>query len=107
MRLTENKGVEVALDSVGGSITGEALKSLAPGGRVVHMGYPAGTDLTVELSHSHLGSGRCRFDEHRRLQYLLPVSGRFWGRVVGGPATPPGRGSEADHRPDLPARPGG
>lgn len=47
MRLTNGAGVDVALDSVGGAITGEALKSLAPGGRVVHMGYPAGTDLTV------------------------------------------------------------
>jgi NADPH2:quinone reductase len=47
MRLTNGAGVDVALDSVGGAITGEALKSLVPGGRVVHMGYPAGTDLTV------------------------------------------------------------
>ena len=47
MRLTDGKGVDVALDSVGGDITGEALKSLSPGGRVIHMGYTAGTDLTV------------------------------------------------------------
>ena len=47
MRLTDGRGVDVALDSVGGVVTGEALKSLAPGGRVVHMGYPAGTDLTL------------------------------------------------------------
>jgi len=48
MRLTDGKGVEVALDSVGGDITGEALKSLAPNGLLVHMGYPAGTDLSVD-----------------------------------------------------------
>ena len=47
-RLTEGKGVDVALDSVGGPITGEALKSLTPGGRLVQMGYPAGTELTVD-----------------------------------------------------------
>lgn len=47
-RLTDGKGVDAALDSVGGPITGEALKSLAPGGRLVQMGYPAGTDLHVD-----------------------------------------------------------
>ncbi len=47
-RLTDGAGVDVALDSIGGDITGEALKSLAPGGRVIQMGYPAGTALTVD-----------------------------------------------------------
>ncbi len=60
MRLTDGKGADVALDSIGGSITGEALKSLSPGGRVVQMGYPGGTDLTVNsltLIWSALGAG--------------------------------------------------
>lgn len=60
MRLTDGKGVDVALDSVGGAITGEALKSLAAGGRVIHMGYPGGTDLNVNsltLIWSALGAG--------------------------------------------------
>jgi len=60
MRLTDGKGVDVALDSIGGSITGEALKSVAPGGRVINLGYPAGTDLTVNsltLIWSALGAG--------------------------------------------------
>lgn len=48
MRLTGGKGVEVALDSIGGAITGEAVRSLAAGGRVVQMGYPGGTALTVD-----------------------------------------------------------
>jgi NADPH2:quinone reductase len=48
MRLTGDKGVDVALDSIGGAITGEAVKSLAAGGRVVQMGYPGGTALTVD-----------------------------------------------------------
>jgi NADPH:quinone reductase-like Zn-dependent oxidoreductase len=60
MRLTDGKGVDVALDSIGGAITGEALKSVAPGGRVVQMGYPAGTELNVNsltLIWSALGAG--------------------------------------------------
>jgi NADPH:quinone reductase-like Zn-dependent oxidoreductase len=48
MRLTDGKGVDVALDSIGGSITGEALKSVVPGGRVINMGYPGGTTLTID-----------------------------------------------------------
>lgn len=60
MRLTDGKGVDVALDSIGGSITGEALKSVAPGGRVIQMGYPAGTDLNLSsltLIWSAMGAG--------------------------------------------------
>jgi NADPH:quinone reductase len=48
MRMTDDKGVDVALDSIGGDITGQALAALAPGGKVVHMGYPGGTTLTVD-----------------------------------------------------------
>jgi NADPH2:quinone reductase len=47
MRLTDGKGVDVVLDSIGGEVTGQALNALAPGGRLINMGYPAGTDLTV------------------------------------------------------------
>lgn len=60
MRLTDGKGADVALDSIGGSITGEALKSVAPGGRVINLGYTGGTDLNVSsltLIWSALGAG--------------------------------------------------
>jgi NADPH:quinone reductase-like Zn-dependent oxidoreductase len=49
MRLTEGKGVEVALDTIGGPITGEALASLSAGGRLVQMGYPGGTTPTIDV----------------------------------------------------------
>jgi NADPH:quinone reductase-like Zn-dependent oxidoreductase len=48
MEMTDGKGVDVVLDSIGGEVTGQALKCLAPGGRLIQMGYPAGTDLTVD-----------------------------------------------------------
>jgi NADPH2:quinone reductase len=48
-RLTDGKGVDVALDSVGGSVTGEALTSLGAGGKLVQMGYPGGTSVTVDV----------------------------------------------------------
>lgn len=37
MRLTDGKGADVALDSVGGPIPEAALKALSPGGRVIQI----------------------------------------------------------------------
>jgi NADPH2:quinone reductase len=47
-KLTEGKGVDVVLDSVGGNMTGQAVSSLASFGRLVHLGYSAGTSLTID-----------------------------------------------------------
>jgi NADPH:quinone reductase-like Zn-dependent oxidoreductase len=49
MRLTDGKGVDVALDTIGGPITGEALASLGAGGRLVQMGYPGGTTPVIDV----------------------------------------------------------
>ena len=46
-RLTERKGADVVLDTVGGDVTGQALSGLAPFGRLLHLGYSAGTKLTI------------------------------------------------------------
>jgi NADPH2:quinone reductase len=47
-KLTEGKGADAVLDTVGGDITGQALSSLASFGRLVHLGYSAGTTLTID-----------------------------------------------------------
>jgi len=47
-KLTEGKGVDVVLDTVGGNVTGQAVSSLASFGRLVHLGYSAGTSLTID-----------------------------------------------------------
>jgi NADPH:quinone reductase len=47
-KLTEGKGGDVVLDTVGGDVTGQALSSLASFGRLVHLGYSAGTTLTID-----------------------------------------------------------
>ena len=41
-RLTDGRGVDVVLDSVGGSVFDATMKSLAEGGRVVNVGAPSG-----------------------------------------------------------------
>jgi NADPH2:quinone reductase len=46
--LTERKGADVVLDTVGGDVTGQALSSLASFGRLVHLGYSAGTSLKID-----------------------------------------------------------
>ena len=46
--LTERKGADVILDTVGGDLTGQALSGLGSFGRLVHLGYSAGTTLTID-----------------------------------------------------------
>ncbi|MCI0572743.1 MAG: zinc-binding dehydrogenase [Myxococcaceae bacterium] len=45
---TGGKGADVVLDPVGGDVTGHALSGLASFGRLVHLGYSAGTTLTID-----------------------------------------------------------
>jgi NADPH2:quinone reductase len=43
-------GVDVVIDALGGTITGQAVGGLARGGRVVVMGYAAGTETTMRVT---------------------------------------------------------
>ncbi|SDM97799.1 quinone oxidoreductase family protein [Actinacidiphila guanduensis] len=59
-RLTDGNGVDIVLDGIGGSVTGEALGSLAVDGTLVSIGYAAGvraeinvTDLIWKNAHIH------------------------------------------------------
>src|SRR5262249_26652502 len=47
-KLTDVKGADVVLDTVGGDLTGRAVSALAMFGRLVHLGYSAGTTLTID-----------------------------------------------------------
>lgn len=49
-RLTGGKGVDVVLDGVGGSLTGEALGALAVDGSLVSIGYAAGMTSTINVT---------------------------------------------------------
>jgi NADPH:quinone reductase len=109
MRLTDGKGADVALDSIGGAITGEALKSVAPRGRVVQMGYPAGTDLVVNsltLIWSALGAGGSTSLEGFNIYFQplrpMPPLGRRFFRCW--QTAPSGRRSTGPSRSRKPRR---
>lgn len=49
-RLTGGRGVDVVIDGVGGSFTGDALGCLAPHGTLVSVGYSASTEATIRVT---------------------------------------------------------
>jgi NADPH2:quinone reductase len=50
LRITEGKGVDIIVDGVSGSLTGEALSSLAFGGTFVIAGYAGGRQAEVNVT---------------------------------------------------------
>lgn len=50
LRITGGKGVDIVIDSIGGDLTGEAIKSLARNGIIVNIGYSAGTKFTANIT---------------------------------------------------------
>jgi NADPH2:quinone reductase len=49
-RITAGKGVDIVIESIGGSVTSEALSSLALGGVLITLGYSAGRKSTIDLT---------------------------------------------------------
>jgi NADPH2:quinone reductase len=49
-RITAGKGVDVVIDSIGGTVTSEALSSLGLGGVLITLGYSAGRKTTIDLT---------------------------------------------------------
>ena len=49
-RITDGKGVDIAIESVGGAVTGEALSSLGLGGVLITLGYSAGRKTTIDVT---------------------------------------------------------
>ena len=44
------RGVDIVIDALGGPLTGQAVGGLARGGRLVVMGYSAGTETTMRVT---------------------------------------------------------
>ena len=49
-RITAGGGVDIVIESIGGSVTSEALSSLAPGGVLITLGYSAGRKTTIDVT---------------------------------------------------------
>jgi NADPH:quinone reductase-like Zn-dependent oxidoreductase len=49
-RITEGRGVDIVIESVGGSLTGRALSALAINGVLTTLGYSAGRAATIDLT---------------------------------------------------------
>jgi NADPH2:quinone reductase len=50
-RITAGKGVDIVIESIGGSVTSEALSSLGRDGVLITMGYSAGRKTTIDLTN--------------------------------------------------------
>jgi NADPH2:quinone reductase len=49
-RITAGKGVDIVIESIGGTVTSEALSSLALGGSLITLGYSAGRKTTIDVT---------------------------------------------------------
>jgi NADPH:quinone reductase len=49
-RITAGKGADIVIESIGGTVTSEALSSLAPGGVLITLGYSAGRKTTIDVT---------------------------------------------------------
>ncbi len=49
-RITAGRGVDIVIESIGGTVTGEALSTLGPGGVLITLGYSAGRKTTIDVT---------------------------------------------------------
>ena len=84
MRMTGGKGVDVVIDGVGGSLTGEALGCLAPGGTYAVVGYAAGKEAHINLTDviwngivTLSSSGSCGHDRGEFRKIMLAVGRKY------------------------------
>src|SRR5271156_1520382 len=89
-RITAGKGVDIVIDSIGGSVTSEALSSLALGGVLITLGYSAGRKTTIDVTD--LIWKRARMVGFSLFAQSPPVVATAWRDIlpliVGGSAKP-------------------
>ncbi len=49
-RITASRGIDIVIESIGGTVTSEALSSLALGGVLITLGYSAGRKTTIDVT---------------------------------------------------------
>src|SRR5580698_2153688 len=49
-RITDGYGVDIIIDGIGGEVLSEAVKTLAPGGSLITLGYSASRQTTIDVT---------------------------------------------------------
>jgi NADPH:quinone reductase len=89
-RITAGKGVDIVIDSIGGTVTSEALSSLSLGGVLITLGYSAGRKTTIDVTD--LIWKRARMEGFSLFAQSPAAIASAWGHIipliVGGSAKP-------------------
>jgi NADPH2:quinone reductase len=103
-RITAGKGVDIVIESIGGTVTGQALSSLGIGGVLITLGYSAGRETTIDVTD--LIWKRARMAGFS-LFAQSPIANRDRRRVAGYPPADRQRIRQAVRRAGLSPQRGG
>jgi NADPH:quinone reductase-like Zn-dependent oxidoreductase len=79
-RLTNGRGVDIVIESLGGTFVGAGLSSLAPGGTLVTIGYSAGRKAGIDVTD--LIWKRARMAGFALLPQAAAVKRKAWEQVM-------------------------
>jgi len=79
-RIAGGRGVDIVIESVGGSLTGQALTALAPNGALVILGYSAGRTATIDLTD--LIWKRARMSGFSLFAQPPAIIAEAWSRII-------------------------
>ena len=79
-RITGGEGVDIVIESVGGSLTGQALSALALNGVLITLGYSAGRTATIDLTD--LIWKRARMSGFSLAVQAPAIIAAAWGTIV-------------------------
>jgi NADPH2:quinone reductase len=79
-RITAGKGVDIVIDSIGGTVTSEALSSLSLGGVLITLGYSAGRKTTIDVTD--LIWKRARMEGFSLFAQSPAAIASAWGHII-------------------------
>ncbi len=82
MEMTDGRGVDVILDSIGGKVSEDSLKCLAPFGRLVHFGSASGESGRIPVQQLHSSCRSVRGFSFGTTRRLKPSWIEPWARAV-------------------------
>jgi NADPH:quinone reductase len=79
-RITAARGVDIVIDSIGGTVTSEALSSLSLGGVLITLGYSAGRKTTIDVTD--LIWKRARMEGFSLFAQSPTAIASAWGHII-------------------------